>query len=453
MSPVRDRLARLVGQVSRAAGRGGGTTLPGRALLRIEPDAMERLGRDLDAGSILVSATNGKTTSSAMLARILEVSGSTVLANSAGSNMPWGIVTTLLGERGSIGVFEVDEAWLPDVARALQPGVILLGNLFRDQLDRYGETEALADSWARLAAEMPPSTRFILNADDPMVAAVGSSARSEPIFFGIEDPSVSIDSIPHASDARRCRICDRKLTFGRTFLGHLGIYRCTGCGWKRPTPDFSADRIELIGSEGIRATVRFDGEEVPLHLPLPGLYNLYNALGAVATSVALGIPPGDAVESLASIPPVFGRAERLEIAGKDVAIFLIKNPTGANEVLRAISSEGDELDLWVALNDRIADGRDVSWVWDADLELLAGRIGSITCSGTRAAELGLRLKYAGVPAERITISTDISRSFDQAVGRADQTLFTLPTYTALLELKGHISRAHGLEEFWEAKQG
>ena len=449
MSPVRDGLARLVGRTSRLAGLGGGTTLPGRALLRLDPDAMERLGGELEAGSVLVSATNGKTTSAAMLSRILGSAGYSVLANSAGSNMPWGIVTALLGERASIGVFEVDEAWLPEVARSLEPRAILLGNLFRDQLDRYGETEALAAAWDELAAEMPASTRFILNADDPMVAAVGSSTASEAFYFGIEDPAVGLESVPHASDARRCRKCDERLVFERTYLGHLGIYRCPGCGSSRPEPDLAASQVQVVGAERLEASLSTGDQEFRLDLPLPGIYNLYNALGAVATAIVLDIEPATATRSLAALPAVFGRAERVVVDGTDVGIFLIKNPVGANEVIRSLSLEHGPLDLWIALNDRIADGRDVSWIWDADFEQLSGRLRSVACSGTRAAEMALRLKYAGVPAEVISISNDLGESFDRAVSGAAGKLYALPTYTALLELKSHASRAAGQRQFWE----
>ena len=449
MTDIRDRIARTVGRISRVTGRGGGTTLPGRTLLAMDRSALERLGSELEAGSVLVSATNGKTTTSAMLAQILSGAGRTVLTNGAGSNMPWGIVTSLLGERSSIGVFEVDEAWLPEVAEALNPRVIVLGNLFRDQLDRYGETEVLANRWSALASSSLPNTRFVLNADDPMVAAIGKESR-DPIYFGINDPSVALETQPHAADARRCRECGERLDFQLSFLGHLGIYRCPACGMARPKPDLSASNIDLLGAKRLKATVSLGEERVDLDLPLPGLYNLYNALAAIAAAWALDVGPDQAVEALSSIPPVFGRAERLELGETEIGIFLIKNPVGANEVLRSLASDPEAIELWIALNDQIADGRDVSWVWDADFELVSNKLRKVTCSGTRGAEMALRLKYAGVPSDRITVSTDLAGSFEDSVATAEGgLLYALPTYTALLELKDHISRTKGHGRYWE----
>lgn len=453
MTDIRDRIARTVGRISRLTGRGGGTTLPGRTLLAMDRSALERLGGELESGSVLVSATNGKTTTSAMIAQVLSGEGRPVLTNGAGSNMPWGIVTSLLGDKKSIGVFEVDEAWLPEVAEALNPRVIVLGNLFRDQLDRYGETEVLADRWSALASSSPPTTRFVLNADDPMVAAVGKKTQ-DPVYFGVKDPSVALESQPHAADARRCRECGERLVFELSFLGHLGIYRCQACGMARPEPDVSASNIDLLGAERLKATVSVGGERVDLDLPLPGLYNLYNALAAISAACALDVEPHQAVKALGSLPPVFGRAERLELGETEVGIFLIKNPVGANEVLRSLASDPESIQLWIALNDRIADGRDISWVWDADFEVISGKLRKVICSGTRGAEMALRLKYAGVPPDRITVSTDLAGSFEESVAAAEgELLYALPTYTALLELKDHISRTKGYGRYWEGVEG
>jgi UDP-N-acetylmuramyl tripeptide synthase len=448
-------LSRVIGAASRASGRGGGTTLPGRVLLRLEPETISRLGGGLDRGTTIVSATNGKTTTAGMIAGILAADGRRPVHNRAGSNMTWGVATALLEQRGREGLFEVDEAWLPRVAEQLDPSLIVLGNLFRDQLDRYGELEALAEEWAKTVAARAGRTGFVLNADDPLIADLGrdpgGAQREGVLYFGIEDPSQALPELQHAFDAKHCRRCGHPYAYERAFVGHLGHYSCPDCGAERPRPEVAATAIELRGMEGSRVQVRVPGGELEIGLPLPGLYNVYNALAAVAAGLRLGVAPERIGASLGEMRAAFGRVETIPVAGVPVSILLIKNPAGANEVLRTLLLEGreqGEIDLWIALNDRIADGRDVSWIWDADFELLAGSVRRVVCSGTRAAEMALRLKYAGWPTETIEVVPGIGASLDAAVERADVRLFALPTYTALLELRKLLADRGLAQEFW-----
>jgi len=448
-------LSRAIGAASRRSGRGGGTTLPGRVLLRLEPEAIARLGTGLDRGTTIVSATNGKTTTAGMIAGVLAADGRHPVHNRAGSNMTWGVATALLEQRGQEGLFEVDEAWLPRVAEQLDPSLIVLGNLFRDQLDRYGEMEALADEWAKTVAARSGRTRFALNADDPLIADLGrdpeGARREGVIYFGIEDPSQALPELQHAFDAKHCRRCGHPYAYERAFVGHLGHYSCPNCGAERPAPEVAATEIELRGMDGSRSRVRTPEGEIQLELPLPGLYNVYNALAAIAAGLRLGVAPERIATALGDTRAAFGRVETIPVEGKPVSILLIKNPAGANEVLRTLrleSREGAEIDLWIALNDRIADGRDVSWVWDADFELLAGGVRRVVCAGTRAAEMALRLKYAGWDEKRIEVVPEIDASLDDAVRGAEGRLFALPTYTALLELRKLLADRGLAEEFW-----
>jgi UDP-N-acetylmuramyl tripeptide synthase len=446
--------ARAVGAASRASGRGGGTTLPGRMLLRLEPDALRRLGAGLDRGATVISATNGKTTTAGMIAAILAADGRHPVHNRAGSNMTWGIATALLEQRGEEGLFEVDEAWLPRVVEQLDPSLLVLGNLFRDQLDRYGELEALAEEWARTVAERVGRMRFALNADDPAIADLGRDERGERragvTYFGIEDPTQALPELQHAFDAKHCRRCGAPYAYERAFVGHLGHYSCPGCGAARPNPDVAATEIVLHGMRGSEVTLRTPAGAMQLRLPLPGLYNVYNALAAVAAAIELGVAPERISSALAGMRAVFGRVETIDVGDTAVAILLIKNPTGANEVLRTLRLEAGEepLDLWIALNDRIADGRDVSWVWDADFELLAGRVRRVVCAGTRAPEIAVRLKYAGWPVGAIEIESGIANSFDRALAGSEGRFFALPTYTALLELRKLLASQGHAKEFW-----
>lgn len=446
--------ARAIGVASRSSGRGGGTTLPGRALLRLEPEAIARLGMRLDRGTTIVSATNGKTTTATMIAAILAADGRQPVHNRAGSNMAWGVATALLEQGGREGLFEVDEAWLPRVTAQLQPSLIVLGNLFRDQLDRYGEMEALAEEWARVVAERAGSTSFALNADDPLIADLGRDAEGRPrpgvVYFGIEDPSQALAEFQHAFDAKHCRRCGHPYAYELAYVGHLGHYSCPHCGATRPRPEVAASKIELRGVSGSRIAIRTPVGELKMDLPLPGLYNVYNALGAIAAGIRLGVAPERITAALSGMRAAFGRVEAIEVGEVPVWILLIKNPAGANEVLRTLRLEagGDQIDVLVALNDRIADGRDVSWIWDADFELLAGAAGRVVCAGTRAAEMALRLKYAGLTPSQIEIVPDIEASLDRVVAGAKRPVFALPTYTALLELRGLLAERGLAAEFW-----
>ncbi|HEX3362924.1 MAG TPA: Mur ligase family protein [Solirubrobacterales bacterium] len=462
-------LARAIGAASRRSGRGGGTTLPGRVLLRMEPEAIAKLGAGLRGGATIVSATNGKTTTAGMIAAILAAEGRPPVHNRAGSNMTWGVATALLEQRGQEGLFEVDEAWLPRVAQQLNPRLIVLGNLFRDQLDRYGEMEALAEEWAKAVAAAPAATGLALNADDPLIADLGRDTDTErpregTLSFGIDDHSQALPELQHAFDAKHCRRCGHPYAYEVAFVGHLGHYSCPNCGAQRPRPDVAATRIELRGMEGSAATIRVPGGEIEVELPLPGLYNVYNALGAIAAALKLGVDAERVAAALGGMRAAFGRVETIAVGDGTVSILLIKNPAGANEVLRTLALEARSqfpvtstencertgaIDLWVALNDRIADGRDVSWVWDADFELLADSVSRVTCAGTRAPEMALRLKYAGWPEDRIVVELDIATSLDAAVAASPGRLFALPTYTALLELRKLLADRGLAKEFWQ----
>jgi UDP-N-acetylmuramyl tripeptide synthase len=442
-------LARLLRAVSRRTGRSGGTTAPGRLLLRLSPRALTTMARDLDDGSVLLSATNGKTTTAAMLAACLEAAGRPVVHNRAGSNMAWGVATALLdaGERsGQLGLFEVDEAWLPSVAEQVEPRLLLLSNLFRDQLDRYGELELLADRWAELVERLDGKASFVLNADDPLVADLGRG-RARVTYFGVEDDSQALPGMQHAADSKHCRNCGHAYVYEAVYLGHMGRYRCPNCGRERPAAQVAATSVRLDGMTGSWVELRTPQGPLELRFPLPGLYNVYNAVAAAATALELGVPLATVGEALEGFGGAFGRVETIAIGGRQMSILLVKNPAGANEVLRTLTLEDGALDLWLGLNDKIADGRDVSWIWDADFEVLAGRVRRATCAGTRAEEMALRLKYAGIDAE-LDVERDLERSLDSAVASAaGERLYALPTYTALLELRDLLSR-RGLARRW-----
>jgi UDP-N-acetylmuramyl tripeptide synthase len=447
--------ARAVGTLARRAGRGGGTSLPGKVLMRLEPHAIGELARRLPLGSSVISATNGKTTTAAMAASILERAGSRLVHNRAGANMAGGVASTLLdaaGRRSTIagdrGLFEVDEFWLDAVSEELDPRVLLLSNLFRDQLDRFGELESIADRWADVVARRSGRSQFVLNADDPLVADLGRE-RAGVTYFGVEDDAMALPGLQHASDSKHCRRCGAPYVYETVYLAHLGRYRCPNCGRERPRPDVAARSVVLHGTRAASFELDTPAGVAQVELPLPGLYNVYNALGAAGLALALDVPLEQIVAGLEATAPAFGRAETIEVAGRPLSILLVKNPAGANEVLRTLALEEGELDVLGILNDRTADGHDISWVWDADFEVLADRVRRVTCSGTRASELGLRLKYAGLPEERIRVVPDAARALDAALEDGHGPLFALPTYTALLALRDELADRGATSRFWE----
>ena len=449
--------ARAVGGLARRAGRGGGTSLPGKVLIRLEPGAIVELSGRLSRGSVVISATNGKTTTAAMTASVLERAGISLVHNRAGANMAGGVASTLLAAArphgridGELGLFELDEFWLDRLTPQLEPRAVLLSNLFRDQLDRYGELETIADRWAAVAATLPAQSQLVLNADDPLIADLGR-ARPNATYFGVEDGSVAMPEMQHASDSKHCRRCGAAYVYDAVYLGHLGRYHCPNCGQQRPAPSVAAEQIRFEGTRAAAFRLRTPDGAAEVRLPLPGLYNVYNALAAAALCLRLDVPLATVAKGLETVSAAFGRAETVTIGATELSILLVKNPAGANEILRTLTLEPGELDVLAILNDRIADGRDVSWIWDADFEVLAPHVRRATCAGTRASELALRLKYAGVPVERLDVVPALATALDAAVERANAgKVFALPTYTALLELREELAARGHVAQFWEA---
>jgi UDP-N-acetylmuramyl tripeptide synthase len=465
------------GWLSRRLGRGGGTTLPGYLAERIDPDLLAEFARRIPNGAVLVSGTNGKTTSTRILTDALERAGLAPITNRQGSNLSRGLAATLLGHadlRGrlqvadtAIGVFEVDEGALPAIAEVMQPRLILITNLFRDQLDRYFEVDYVASLWSRAFTRLPDTTVMVLNADDPQVARLGEAGDRPTLYFGIEDARVSRPELDHTSDARRCALCSVDLAYSSTYYAHLGHYACPKCGWRRPQPRVSAWRVDVQGVERSRVVASTPWGDQELAVPLPGLHNVYNALSAAAAAFALGVEAQAVRDAVAGARPAFGRLERFSVDGRNVCLALVKNPSGFNQMLRLLA-EGNELrgPLMLALNDHGPDGRDVSWIWDVDLDLCRGRTTSFVVSGRRAHDMALRLKLAGclaspdragvggggggAPAE-LVIEGDVVRAFWQALDRVkpEETLYVLPTYTAMWTLRTELTRRGYVAPFWK----
>jgi UDP-N-acetylmuramyl tripeptide synthase len=443
--------ARAVGVASRVAGRGGGTTIPGKLLWKIDPGAVDSLAARLPSGVALVSATNGKTTTTTMAARIL-VREHRLAWNRAGANLLSGVASALVTARDAdLGLFEVDEAALPEAIERTRPRAIALSNLFRDQLDRYGELEVVAERWRAAVQGLPAETVLVVNADDPVVADLADD-RPRALRFGLDDPRHARPALQHAADSKYCLRCGAPYVYETAYVGHLGAYRCERCGHARPELDVAARDIELVGMRASRFRLVAGTDEMPVELSLPGLYNVYNAVAAAALAVALETPLDSIRAGLEAFSAAFGRFERIPAGGKKVVVLLVKNPAGANEALRTLET-GVPPVIVLALNDAIADGRDVSWIWDVDFEPVLPHVERIVVSGERAAELGLRLLYGGLPEERLEVIPSLESALDRGLEliEAGTELVVLPTYTAMLALRGILAERGLVRPYWEEK--
>ena len=451
LSPLRLEVAvaRGVGGLSRRLGRGGGTTIPGKLLATLDPGAIDRLAARLPGGCAVVSATNGKTTSTAMAAEILRPLHR-LAHNAAGANLVSGVASALLAaDDAELGLFEIDEFALPELLRRLKPRVLSLGNLFRDQLDRYGELELIAERWRSAADELPQESVVVFNADDPQLSAIGT-ARTGSVAFGVDDPRVARPALQHAADSKYCLACGAPLEYAAAYVGHLGDFRCPNGHMSRPPLEVAAREIELVGLE--RASfllVTAEGER-RVELTLPGLYNVYNALAAAALTRALGASLDDIVAGLGRFSAAFGRFERIEAGDKRILVLLIKNPAGANEAVRTLVDGGSPRVLVAALNDEIADGRDVSWIWDVDFEPLLPALDTLVASGGRAAELALRFRYGGLEEDAIDVPPDLAAALDRGLELTPDggELVVLPTYTAMLGLQRILTSRGLTKAYW-----
>ena len=449
---IESAAARAAARLSRLAGTGGGTTIPGKLLWKLDPGAIDALAARLTRGAVVVSATNGKTTTTAMVAEIL---GPDVrLAwNRSGANLLSGIASALLAAPDAeLALLEVDEAALPEAARRVQPRALLLGNLFRDQLDRYGELEHVAAGWRRTVGDLPHSTTLVVNGDDPQVGSLAVE-RNGAIAYGLDDSRHARPALQHAADSRYCIVCGHPYEFAAAYVGHLGDYRCPSCGHARPELQVVAREIELHGLESVAFELVTPSGSTRIELRLPGLYNVYNAVGAAALAQALGSSLDEIKSGLGRFDAAFGRFERIASGDKSILVLLIKNPAGANEVVRTLEDGGVPPVLLLALNDAIADGKDVSWIWDIDLEPLLGRSERVIAAGDRAAELALRCTYGGLDAKALELEPQLERALDRGLELTPPggELVVLPTYTAMLALQRIVVERGLTRPYWEAR--
>ncbi len=448
--------------LSRTLGHGG-SSLPGMVALRIQPAILSRLAAGLGRGTVLITGTNGKTTTSRLLAAILQDAGLRLVHNRSGANLLTGLTSAFLESssrgqvRADIALLEVDEAAVPEAIRELRPSGVVVTNFFRDQLDRFGELDTTVALVGRGLDSMQGRGFVALNSDDPLVASLGRERGGHVLYYGVEDPACGSLVMTQTREQRQCLVCGRPLGYDVFYYAHLGRYRCPGGDFDRPAPSFRAGTVRLEGVRGSCFRLSSpDRPDVDVTVPVPGLYNVYNGLAALTAALELGVSPLRAAASIQRAAASFGRMERIEIDGRDVLLALVKNPAGFNQVLETIlvAPRGPGHRFLMALNDKWADGTDVSWIWDVDFEILAqpsSNLGAVVTSGTRAYDMALRLKYAGVPETLVEVVPDLGQALGQAVAATPpgETLFVTPTYTAMLELRDIISRRGLIRQFWE----
>ncbi|ABA23884.1 conserved hypothetical protein [Trichormus variabilis ATCC 29413] len=418
-------VAKSVTFLVRSLRLGAASVLPGSIARRIEPRLLQLLSQQVQNGVIIIAGTNGKTTTALLLCTILENKGYRVCHNSTGANLENGLMTALLDSTNLVGtldvdyaILEVDENIVPRVLKPLQPRIILCLNLFRDQLDRYGEVDTISKRWTKVISTLPRETVVIPNADDPTLSLLGQQLPQKVLFFGLNEPEHYLEAIPHAVDSIYCPQCGHSLDYQGVYLSHLGDFTCPSCGFTKSQPTLASREWSQI---------------------LVGLYNKYNTLAATTAAIELGVDETTIRDTINNFQAAFGRAEDLVIDGKRVRILLSKNPVGTNETIRVVTQSTDKTTLLV-LNDRTPDGTDVSWIWDVDTEKLVERGGTLVVSGDRVYDMALRLRYSEKSAQsnlNLIVEADLRQAIATALEHtpATETLHILPTYSAMLEVR------------------
>ena len=432
----------------RMLGRGG-TDFPGRVALKLCPGALGHLAKNVTV--IIVTGTNGKTTTARMIEQALADSGKSYFANKSGANLLSGVTaefamhSSLAGKcKYEYAVIESDEAAFKTIGKLTDPKVVVVTNVFSDQLDRYGDIGNTLEN-IRIGISHSKNAVLCLNADDSISGSLAEGVDNPVVFYGV-DTSIYKNRVEEVSDAPFCRKCGHEYVYDYVTYGHLGGYRCPACGCSRPEAQISVSDAE-------HSEVVFqDGESTcPAVIGQPGGYNIYNACSAMACGKALGLDMSVTAKALSAFSCGFGRMEKFDINGVPLRMILIKNPAGCNQVLNFLTEMEEPFVFAVCLSDRTQDGRDISWIWDVDFERLTAMgdaLSHVLVSGNRAYDMALRFKYAGMPMEKIKVIPDYSE-LTKACVSLGKPCYIMPTYTAMLELRGTISKNYGFKAFWE----
>lgn len=454
---MRDILAIGAGKLTRKALRlvgKGGTNYPGRVARRIRPDLLRSLAKGVHV--IIVTGTNGKTTTSRMVEQILKDNGYDYFSNKSGANLLTGITTEFMANATPSGkprkkwaVIECDEAAFKAVGEYVDPEYVLVTNVFRDQLDRYGEVTTTLNN-IRIGLSHCHRATVCLNADCSMTASLAEDIDNRILFYGVNTP-IYRSRVHEASDAPYCIHCQHEYSYEYITYGHLGKYHCAHCGYTRPEPEVCVE--EVLVSDGTHSEIVINtGEEsATATIHLPGGYNIYNGISALCLAKALGLTTAQSAGSLADFEVGFGRMEAFDLGSAKARMILVKNPAGCNQVLNFLSNLSEPAVFVVLLNDNFADGRDVSWIWDVDFETLQtieDKLDRIYVSGIRAYDMATRLKYAGLAREKLTVIEDYGQLLD-TISAQTLPIYIMPTYTAMMDLRALLAKRFGYKDFWE----
>ncbi|HEY7349523.1 MAG TPA: MurT ligase domain-containing protein [Ktedonobacterales bacterium] len=449
---------KLAGSTGRLLKVGGGTSLPGMLARAIDPDVLRKVIGASKAKKIAITGSNGKTTTSQMIGAAGLANGLRVSQNRTGANMLQGVTTVAVNAanlRGELDddllVFEVDEGTFPLAIPELQPDVVMVTNIFRDQLDRYGELYKVANGLERVIRELPAAATVLLNGDDPLVANFAPDMRARRLYFGLEARGLGGTVPEHAADTVRCVKCQQYFEYEAVYISHLGAYRCPNCGYARPRLDVALTAAEMRPQGPTTVTIRTPGGEAALTMPLVGIHNVYNVTGAIGGAYALSLDLNKAALGLAKVKPAFGRLEPIQAGDQTVYLSFVKNPTSYNTILRTIEGWPGQKHVLVAASNTVVDGEDFAWFWDVEVEEIARDLLSVTCGGTKGEELAMRFKYAGVPEEKIEVVHDRPAALKAGLRKAGPqgSLFIFAGYTPTLELRRAMTERGWVSHVWK----
>jgi UDP-N-acetylmuramyl tripeptide synthase len=450
--------ARAVGIITRRLGKGGGTSLPGKVARWVHPGVLDTLVRQSGMPVVVITGSNGKTTTARFTSALLRGEGIDVGANAAGANLVQGVTSLAVSRSDLHGrmhdgvlVAEVDEGTLAQVVPELAPQAVVVVDLFRDQLDRFGELHAVADAIEAVANSLAPEAAWIVNADDPLVGSLAPQREGRRVTFGFELDE-STDRITRAADTIRCPRCRSDLTYDHVYLSHMGAWHCSACGLRRRPIDVAVTKLEIVAIGEMRLTVRLPTTELELRVKQSGVHVAYDVAAALAVLVGLGIDPIHAAPAIAAVRPAFGRLELVQAGDRQVILGFVKNPTSYNTTLRALATEAEPRHLLIAASNSLVDGEDFAWLWDVDFESVAAGVERVTVSGSRADELANRLKYAGVDPARMTVVEERPAALDAALAGVEATgrLTILAGYTPMIELREAMRRRGWVGPVWQS---
>lgn len=448
-------VCRMVTFILHKLGRGA-TSAPGMAAIKIKRNVLANLSKNTKV--IIVTGTNGKTTSCRILEEGLKKAGKSYFINKSGANLITGITasfimnSTLLGKcKKDYAIIECDENAFKEVSRYIRADVILVTNVFRDQLDRYGEVTHTLNAIKESVKNLPNAV-VCLDADCSLTYSISGEIPNKIVTFGVNVPFDKNAKAPEISDAKHCIFCKNEYSYTYHTYGHLGGFECKGCGYKRPEPDFAVTSVEELKQNHSIVVANFNGSKNLIKVNIGGAYNVYNAIGCAAALTALGIDEKTVISAIESFNGAFGRMEQFESNGNKINLILVKNPAGFSQTMNFLKSVDDDFTLVLSLNDNAADGRDISWIWDVDFGGIFDKtnVKEIYVTGKRCFDMAIRVKYEGTNGREIkVIENEDYDALVDVVTSQGRDVYIVPTYTSMMTMRPVIAKRLGGKEFWK----